>query len=296
MFAPDEGLRERALQVLQPLVDEMTAVDAWKRDVFGYRYGADGEAGESFLRDGLLRFELPAPVIDAINRAAAPLVARVKQRLDEIRAAGGMVHFGDQSEAVLEDAHPELWAGIDAAMKEIGAYDLTTHFFNAKGAKLKSATVLISQPGGEPAAMTAPPSDGLHIDSAGRCIIKAVLYLNDVGPEQGPFGMVPGSHRWEEGSVGRIYRRAFDRSPLVARGEKERRLFVSLPPEMQVKAEFGRDLLPEWPQTQALLEREAVSLGPRGLVSLFDPESIHRGGQASGGERQAILIVIRGRW
>jgi hypothetical protein len=73
-------------------------------------------------------------------------------------------------------------------------------------------------------------------------------------------------------------------------------MFISLPTEMQVKAEFGGDLLPGSPECRRLVELECVSLGPRGMLSLFDPEAIHRGGQARAGERHALLITIRSRW
>jgi hypothetical protein len=302
MFAPDEALRERAMTLLQPLLDEMQEVEAWKAGVFGYRYGHDGALGEELARTGLVRFDLPGPMMDPISRAAAPVLTAVKDRVGAMRAAGEVALFKDRMEAIDPAVRPELWSGVDAMLTETGIYDLTQRFFGgSKGAKLKSVAVLLSTPDDRPDPMLrseeqTPPTAGLHIDSAGRCILKAVLYLNDVGPDQGPFGMVPESHRWEEGSVGRVCRRAFDRSKLVARGMKERRMFISLPPELQVKAEFGGDLLPGSPECDQMVAQESVSLGARGLLSLFDPEAIHRGGQARAGERHAILITIRSRW
>jgi hypothetical protein len=301
-FAPDETLARNALELLQPLIREMEEVEAWKTEVFGYRWGHDSATGETLARDGLVRLQLPPALIDPIGRDAEPLLATIRARMADIRSAGQIVHFMDRMEMVEEASHPELWSSLDVMLRETGAYELTRHFFGGKGAKLKSAGVLLSVPerDGHDPQMRAEgadlPAEGLHIDSSGRCILKAVLYLNDVGPGQGPFGMAPGSHRWEAGSRGRLLRRAFDRSSLVARGTKPRRMFVSLPRELQLKAEFGGDMLPQWPQTQALVQQVDASIGPRGLLSLFDPEAIHRGGQAISGERRAILITLRSRY
>lgn len=302
MFEPDEALRARAVAVLQPIVHEMQEIEAWKTRTFGYRYGHDDATGEQLARTGLFRFDLPARLMSPICRACEPILARIKAQVETMRAAGEAVHFKDRMQAITASTHADQWSMIETMLHEVGAYSLTARYFGGRGAKLKAISVLLSQPelkGSTPQLLPergAPPTEGLHIDSAGVCILKGVLYLDDVGPDQGPFGLVPGSHRWEEGSPGRVFRRAFDRSGLVARGIKERRMFLSLPRQMQVKAEFGGDMMPDWPQTQALLRQESVSLGGRGLFSLFDPEAIHRGGQARTGERRAILITLRSRW
>ncbi len=144
--------------------------------------------------------------------------------------------------------------------------------------------------------MEAPPTAGFHIDSNGKCFVKVVLYLSDVGPDQGPFGLARGSHRWAEGSEERIFRRAFDKSDLVVRSAKKRRMFLSLPPQMQVKAEFGGDMLADSPEAKALLDQEIVATGPRGQVNLFDPEGVHRGGNVRQGERRVVLITMGPVW
>jgi hypothetical protein len=295
-FEPDEELRRRALAELQPAIDEQLQRDDFKRDMFGYRYGGEGPVGEALAATGLVRFQLPPGLMDPISAASAPLIETVRQRVSRMREAGEVVKFVDQGEAFDSKANEGQWKAVMTALQEIDAFGLTTRFFGARGCKLQSAAVLVSQPRPREEGEEPPATEGMHIDSAGRCVIKGVLYLNEVGPDQGPFRLIPGSHRWEEGSRGRLYRRAFDRSSLLGRGGKKRRLFTSLPPEMQVKAEFGSDLQPDQPETRALLAAESVSLGAPGLLSLFDPEAIHRGGQARAGERHALMITIEARF
>jgi hypothetical protein len=140
-----------------------------------------------------------------------------------------------------------------------------------------------------------PPTVGFHIDSVVFSGLKLVLYLNDVDADQGPFGVIPASHLWEPESDGRAIRRAFDRWPYLSRGPNERRALVSLPPELQLKAEFGGDMPPEAPETLDLVAREHVATGPRGQLNAFVPEAIHRGGITRAGERQVMLLSIAAR-
>jgi hypothetical protein len=295
MFEPDEALGRQAMSVLEPLIEDQRKLEAERRDTFGYRFTGDGPVGRQLADDGLVRFQVADRLMAPVCAASAPLLEEITERLDAMKAAGETVLFKDQAQQIDPEGHGELWAALHDALHDVDAFVLTTRFFGSKKSKLQSAQVLVSRPrpkDGESVAAT----EGLHIDSSGRCILKAVLYLDDVGPDQGPFGLVPGSHQWEAGDVSRVYRRAFDRSGLVGRGGKKRRQFMSLPREMQVKAEFGGDLLPGEPQARELLARESVSVGPRGMLSLFDPEAIHRGGQAREGERHAILLTLRTRY
>ncbi len=303
MLQPHPAYGRRALEVLTPLIEEMTALEHERAARFGYRYGHADAMGEALADKGVAKIQLAPAMIDRIDAAARPLVSQIERRLDETRAAGLPVKYLTAHQGVGAASQPDLWAAIDQAMLAAGVYDMTAAFFGAPAARMKSAGILVNQPDQDWANrlyrdldVEAPPTAGFHIDSNGKCFVKAVLYLNDVGPEQGPFGMIPGSHRWNQGGQERIYRRAFDKSDLVIRSAKKRRMFISLPKEMQVKAEFGGDMIPGSPEAQALLAQEDVAVGPRGQLNLFDPESIHRGGNVRHGRRHAVLITTGPRW
>ena len=303
MLQPHPDFTRLALQSLEPLIDEARAVEADRRRQFGYRYGHAEAIGRTLAETGTAGLQLSAAAVDAIQREVQPLVDRVRSRLHETREARLPVKYRTALETIGEDANPQLWAAIDRAVRDAGVYEITAAFFDAPGARLRSCGLLVNQPDQDWATrlyrdveVEAPPTAGFHIDSAGKCFVKAVLYLNDVGPDQGPFGLVRGSHRWGEGSDDRIFRRAFDKSDLVIRSAKKRRLFISLPREMQVKAEFGGDMLPDAPETRALLDDEIVATGPRGQLNLFDPEAVHRGGNVRHGERHAVLITTGALW
>ena len=230
MLEPHPSLGQRALTVLEPLIEEMRAVEQEKQARFGYRFGFSDPVGESLVRDGKAIVQLSAAELGPIEREAAPVLASISRALDETRAAGERIQYKTTHQSIARDSHPELWAAIEHAMRECGALDITTAYFGVPTARVRSAGLLLNRPGQDWATrlyrdieVEAPPTAGFHIDSNGKCFVKVVLYLSDVGPEQGPFGLVPGSHRWAEGSEERIFRRAFDKSDLVNRSAKKRR-------------------------------------------------------------------------
>ncbi len=303
MLTPHPDLADEALQVLRPLIREMADNESRRVAQFGYVRGHDSEPGRELATQGYSRLQLGQGTIDRICMAAQPVVDQVRERLMQTRAAEQPIKYKTALETINAESCPGLWKAIDDAVRAAGFLAVTGAFFNAPSAKLHSVGVLVNHPNQDWAnriyrdiEVDTPPTAGFHIDSNGKCLLKAVLYLTDVGPEQGPFGMVPGSQLWGEGSQERIYRRAFDRSELIVRSAKKRRLFLSLPREMQVKAEFGGDMIAGSPEADELLSQEIVATGPRGQLNLFDPESIHRGGNVRSGERVVALITTRPMW
>ncbi len=303
MFEPHPDFGREALAELQPLIQEAREIEADKRARFGYRHGHSEPVGEALVGDGVAAVQLDRAALDPIGQGSEAVFAAIGRRLDETRAAGDRVKYSTALEGVGSGTHPELWAAVERAMLASGALEVTATYFGAPAAKVRSAGLLLNRPDQDWVArlyrdieVESPPTVGFHIDSNGKCFVKAVLYLNDVGPEQGPFGVVPGSHRWDEGSEDRIFRRAYDKSMLPTRSAKRRRMFLSLPEEMQVKAEFGGDMLPGTPEAEALVRDEFVALGPAGQLNLFDPEAIHRGGNVRSGERRVMLITMGPSW
>ncbi len=302
MFEPDPALGEQARRLLEPLIEEMRAAEAQRVEQFGYRYGYEDAAGEELVRRGLVVERLPGGTIDKVEAVATPYVTAMRERLAEAKASGAPIKFSMVNNVLDEARDAELYGAVNAAMTETGALERVRVFYGAKSSKLNSVAVFVNPEGqswSDPLRdydAEPPPTAGMHIDSNGKCYIKAILYLNDVGPEQGPTCVVPGSHGWETGSQERIIRRAYDRSKLLGRSALDRRMFLSLPDELQLKAEFGGDLLPDNEETQGLLAEEVVSTGERGTYTMFDPETVHRGGAVRAGERIALQITMRPRF
>jgi len=303
MFRPT---RKRGLALaaqLRPFIEEVEEGERERSSRFGYRHGTATEISRDIAAEGFCIRQLEPALLEPLHRAAIPVVAQIRERIAALKAAGEPVNFKATQEAVGTTRHAEVWTLAAETIKRAGVVAASTDYFGARGAKLKAAAVMVN-PAGQAwcrnifgdLELETPATVGMHIDSSIYCTLKIVLYLNDVGPDQGPFGMIPTSHLWDQGGIDRIRRRAFDRSPMVSRALGERRNFTSLPPELQVKAEFGGDLLAGAPETRALLAAERVVTGPRGQMNLFDPEAIHRGGHVHEGERHVMLLSVAARW
>jgi hypothetical protein len=303
MFQPDEALAAEALGILQPLIDEMAEVEADRNRKFGYRYGHASPVGEALAKRAISHLQLTGKTFETLHANAQPVIKAMQDRIGALRAAGKPIRFKTVEQGLTKEANGELWRSVDAMLREMEIYDVVAAFFGAGSARINSLAMFVNPANQDWASrpfrdidLQAPPTAGFHIDSNGKCYLKGILYLSDVGPEQGPFGIVPESHLWGQGGVDRIRRRAFDRSPLISRSAEERQVFVSLPKDLQVKAEFGGDMVPGSAESDRLLQQELVSIGPRGLLSLFYPEAIHRGGNVSAGERHALQITLTAQW
>lgn len=303
MFPPDHKLARITAARLQPLYEEAKRAQRERSALFGYRRGTQTEVSRELAAQGSCVRQLEPELLEPLHRAAQPLIASIRQRLGELRAAGAPIGFKATQELVAPDRHGEVWKLAARTMENAGVVGASMDYFAAAAAKLKAAAVMVNPIGQDwcsdlfpDAAVETPPTVGFHIDSSNYCTLKVVLYLDDVGADQGPFGLIPTSHLWEQVSRDRTRRRAFDRSPLVSRAPGQRRAFASLPADMQLKAEFGGDMLAGAPETMALLQSERVMTGPRGQLNLFDPEAIHRGGHVRRGERVVMLLSVAARW
>jgi hypothetical protein len=299
MFEPAKWLRRQTEAQLKPIIAEVERTDRARDEAFGQVRGSGTDISREVSAAGFCIRQLGADALEPLHQAAAPLVRAIKLRLDELRAAGKPISFKASQEIVAQDDHPEVWRKADAVVREAGLFEAAVDYAGIGYAKLRSVAVMVNQPGQawcsnvfHAGDFETPPTVGFHIDSAVFSGLKVVLYLSDVGPDQGPFGVIPGSHLWEPSSGGRVLRRAFDRSPFVSRAPGQRHAFASLPAGLQLKAEFGGDMLAGAPETVDLLAREHVATGPRGQLNIFVPEAIHRGGAAQAGERQVMLLSI----
>lgn len=139
---------------------------------------------------------------------------------------------------------------------------------------------------------------------------KAIIYLNDVGADNGPFSVFPNFlenlslplfSRW----FGRLVGTAALNVPEIAEqscyhrpfcSERLRKAFMLLPNELRFQSHFGWDVQTGSEIEEELARSEIVFLGQAGTTIVFDGgELVHRGGLTTSGDRLALQVVFRRR-
>jgi hypothetical protein len=156
-----------------------------------------------------------------------------------------------------------------------------------------------------------PPAKTLafHFDAA-FSTPKAMVYLNDVGKENGAFSIVPRERPFENIEFDLAFGRAFlkelyevakDEFGWVVSGKEGsvfrctsmRELFATLPHSLRRTSHMGDHLMDNSTLSDEILSKEIVLDGPAGKFPVFmGSHALHRGGYVEAGERIALQIVF----
>jgi hypothetical protein len=164
----------------------------------------------------------------------------------------------------------------------------------------------------------APRTAYAHLDEC-TSQLKAIVYLSDVGPEDGPTSCYPGVyealrlHPLQE-LVGRVIanvgsrtdsplRHYYGRVPVRSmsaasfragtRVDRARMHFIRLPPELRFNSHLGWDVRPDSNLEACLAAAERVMLGPPGTFVVFDgAHLLHRGGMVERNPRLVLQAVL----
>ncbi len=131
----------------------------------------------------------------------------------------------------------------------------------------------------------ATPTAYLHIDSSIWPPFKALIYLNDVGLDEGPLRYVQGSHRWAD-DFELIVRKTNDKLEL---SEAQ---FLALPGPLRRHANFGDYLDPESEGARRLLKNEVALCDGGSDLALFNNNGVHRGGFVRRGRRYMLQCAF----
>jgi hypothetical protein len=162
---------------------------------------------------------------------------------------------------------------------------------------------------GLPGLPRAPRTLYAHLDES-LAVPKSIVYLSDVGADNGPTSCYPGAYEGLElhplqDLIGRVVGNvgSAPNSPLhaaYAKGyhqsmtsEAFRCHFMKLPPELRFNSHLGWDVLPDSPAETTLAAREQRLIGPAGSFIVFDgARLLHRGGMLEVGERLALQVMF----
>jgi hypothetical protein len=281
---------------------------------------APSQLFDALDRDGVTALRLTAADMAVIQQAIAPLVDRLRAKLEDPAHAPAGVEpsapvAGTRHNSTLSALHkqlnprstenelfiheedaPALFAALRTAFRSQGALDAASRY-QGRSLDITFLKLLINR--AEDAWWRSPFADvglsdpaaiSMHVDHLWTT--KAILYLTPVAEANGPFCYCLGSNHvrigWLEGAA----RRANDRVDLSSCTPERRRLFHALPKRLRRKAKFGNDLEGDHPELARLLAAERRFTSADGDVILFDDRGIHRGGMVEVGERYMLQIRL----
>lgn len=297
MAAGDPAQHEQAVasvaQLLQSKLDTLRESEA----VFRGRAASspDPVVGELALH-GAAGVRLERDLLDRLRQAVSPIAGVLQGRLRERVAAGLPLRYRDV-EADICLVGPEAAAGPGSMLEQLisatGVLDIARAYYPGSRAKLHGACVRRNLEAGLFHAAreeVRSRTSGMHIDTSGRPTFNGVIYLNEVGPDQGPFSYVAGSNRWRWDLEDRAMRKAIGEARFPTAADE---LFMHLPAEMRRKANFGHDVLDGSAASHAMLAGERVFCSDSCDMALFDSEGVHRGGDVRSGHRLSVLFIVK---
>lgn len=251
------------------------------------RIGRGDELLAGLQSQGWALGRLPEETQRTLRGLVLPVARGMHRKLDGVEK----LKFAD-CQTELGEAQAPVVRALSQGLEACGAFDALAAYFGRR-LRLQGAVLQVNtahetrirygglDAGGRPELVTSY----LHVDSVTWPNIKALIYLDDVGPEQGPFRYVSGSHRLMQ-----AYEAAVRKT-----NDKLRHQLVelcALPPEYAQHAIFGDHIDPESPGARALLEQEVLVCDGRSDLILFDNNGVHRGGMVRDGHRYMLQCVF----
>ena len=302
--APREKVREKVLEAFEVQLEQKRS--GLRHNLAGFQSRATDAVNADAHRlasDGAVCLTIDRSSKHALRQAMAHAEAELKERLDGMRAAGERIRFADTNLAIGSAYKPvsgreDLFNKIASILDQSDVRALAEAYYPNRWLKICNVTLRRNVPGQEfcrggwrRLGLPDCRTSGMHIDSNTNLCFNAIIYLGEVGSEQGPFKYVRGSNHYRFDEEDRAVRKAVDETPcgsVSGAGE-----LMLLPEEYRRKASFGFDLADGSPEAEQLLADEVTFTSDDGDLLLFDSEGVHRGGDVATGHRSAILVNFK---
>ena len=241
-------------------------------------------------RNGAVAYRIPSETITQLRNYAQPYIDQILENKKKKAACVSKEKAMGIEEKVMgvpKQKSPEFHKAVMNVVEELHLISRAEHY---RGYPLHLTHLVVQV--GDPEdsdwrdhfidmGMKDPPTAYFHIDgSIGN--MKVLIYLTEVGEENGPIGYIFGSNH-VLGIIENAIRYGNDKPRLDNCRPEQRKLFAALPRILQKKSEFGNDIQTGYDE---LINNEHHFLSARdGNLFLFDPNGIHRGGMVTAGRR-----------
>lgn len=256
-----------------------------------------------FHEKGYARFNLSAERLARLREVVAPDVEHLRQR--------GAERSDDIAIAPPQDH--EAYRIVNDHCREIGLFDAISAYYGEPHS-YAGFVIHVSQPRDtwfhvyDDIGAPMPKTAQMHFDQAFQ-VPKSMLYLNDVGVEQGPFSLVPKSDPWQyfgadlalrkemlfavQRYVGEVHKRQIRDNMSAFRFVEARAAIASLPKCLRQTGHPGDAILDGTRLSDQLLAAEHRLDGEAGSMPVFTGGHVlHRGGLVARGERIALQVVF----
>lgn len=297
---PTVSTRIQALRTLWPAFREQMGIGTQPAIITQPKFEMSVEARrlhEQVVRNGAVAVRFDEDEIARLREHMRPFIAKIEQRKRSVPPEKRT--FGDMVMPVKVKNQPGFFTDLGAALERHGVLAAASNYLGVQLEMRLAVKLQVTDPDDSPwqnhftdVGCGNPPTMYMHIDSEPR-FLKCMLYLNEVTPENGPFSYVLRTNNVKLSRFEYMVRKANDKSRLDKCDVHTRQLFAALPRFLQMKSEFGNDLLDTSPETAALIAGEYPFTSKDGHVILFDNNGIHRGLKVVRGERHAVQIQLR---
>ena len=186
---------------------------------------------------------------------------------------------------------------VNDTFQKLGVLQAATKYNKGKQLQVKNVVLHIAKPTDQNwkqflyDCKTVTRTTNLHIDPK-EDVIKAMIYLNDITENDGPFSYVEKSNRWIYDDLQNIFGRAISTGSYCHTPES-RAVVFQLPKQLRISHNFGRVLLDNTEEQERILEQEKSFTSDKGNLCVFDPAGMHRGGICKTGTRIALQILMK---
>jgi hypothetical protein len=284
----DDAVRAEAFGLfIKPFHARYRDILTQPRPDYEARIGGGDETLRTLQQQGVALAKSDPALKAQLNALAMPLAQKIEDHL----AATVEVGFKDGQLLLDETEHAAIYAATAALLDQAHILDVAGAYAR-EDLKLTGIAVQVNTAATTTRKYKAIDAEGLpkkktqylHIDSSGWPHTKVLIYLNDVGLDEGPFRYIAGSHRGVD-DFELAVRKTNDKLRI------DKRLFMALPEAFRLLADFGDHLDPESEESKAFLARELALYDDRKSdLVLFDYHGVHRGGFVREGARRILQV------
>jgi len=197
----------------------------------------------------------------------------------------------------LGQLNPDIIKYVNNMFQQLGILNAATKYNKQNPLQVKNVVLHIARPTDENwkqflyDCKTVTKTTNLHIDPKEN-VMKAMIYLNDITEDDGPFSYIEKSNRWVYDDLQNIFGRAISTGSYCHNPQSRASVF-QFPKQLRVSHNFGRLLLDDTEEQEKLLEQEKIFTSDKGNLCVFDPAGMHRGGICKTGTRIALQILMK---